>query len=163
MARLHEIGSEIKRRRIEFGMTQELLARASGLSRATINELESGSIKDLSFNRASRVLGVLGARLETSIPNRQPRGSALRAASQTASVSLRTALDPGVLQRALIEAEVPANALAHIGILLDEAPCSLLIRLVLEVSRKAKVEPSTIWANMRKLASQVQSPRDLWQ
>jgi transcriptional regulator with XRE-family HTH domain len=163
MARLHEIGSEIKRRRIELGMTQELLARASGLSRATINELESGSIRDLSFNRASRVLGVLGSRLETRAPKDPPRGSALRAASQTAGVSLRTPLDPEVLQRALIEAVVPPDAVAHIGTLLDEAPCSLLTRLVLEVSRKAKVEPSAIWANMRKLARRIESPRDLWQ
>ena len=163
MARLHEIGSQIRRLRLELGMTQELLARASGLSRATINDLECGSIRDLSFNRASRVLGVLGSRLETSIRTARPRGSALRAASRTASVSLRTALDPAVLQRALIDAEIPPGAIAHIGTLLDEAPCALLTRLVLEVSSRTKVAPSVIWGNMRTLATRIKSPRDLWQ
>ena len=163
MIRLHEIGAQIKSRRIKLGMTQDLLSRASGLSRATINALESGTIKDLSFSRISRVLSVLGLGLETSSAPRRSSASALHTASQSASVSLRTALDPAVLQKALTDAHGPPHAIAHIGTFLDEAPSPLLTRLVTEVSRKTKVAPSTIWGNMKKLATSFKSPRDLWQ
>ena len=163
MARLHEIGWQIRRRRVDLGMTQDLLGRASGLSRATIVELESGAIKDLSFNRTSRVLSVLGLGLETSAGWQRSPASALRTAAQTASVSFRTKLDPALLQTALTEGQAPPQAIAHIGTLLDEAPSSLLARLVAEVSRKAGVAPAAIWGNMKKLATGFKSPRDLWQ
>jgi transcriptional regulator with XRE-family HTH domain len=163
MAMLYEIGWQIKRRRIELGMTQDLLARASGLSRATIIELESGTIKDLSFNRTSRVLSVLGLGLGTSAASKRPRANALRIAAQTASVSFRTRLDPALLQQALTDGHVPPQAIAHIGTLLDEAPPSLLAQLVTEVSRRTTIAPAAIWSNMKRLATSFMSPRDLWQ
>jgi len=163
MALLHEIGSLIKRRRIELDMTQALLARASGLSRASVNALETGAIKDLSINRALRVLSVLGLRFEASAPLKAPGASALRTAAQTASVSLRTKMKPAVLRRALTEGYVPASAIAHIGTLLDEAAPSMLVRLVDEVSRENNLAPAIVWSNMRKLARSYMSPRGLWQ
>ena len=163
MALLHEIGSLIKRRRIELDMTQALLARASGLSRASVNALETGAIKDLSFNRALRVFSVLGLRFEASSPQKPPGASALRIAAQTASVSLRTKMKPAVLRRALTEGCFPAHATAHIGTLLDEAPPSLLVRLVDEVSKENNLAPVPVWRNMRKLAKGFLSPRGLWQ
>jgi transcriptional regulator with XRE-family HTH domain len=163
MALLHEIGSLIKRRRIELDMTQALLARASGLSRASVNALETGAIKDLSFNRALRVLSVLGLRFEASPPQTPPSASALRTAAQMASVSLRTHLKPAVLRRALTEGYVPDHAIAHIGTLLDEAPPSLLVRLVDEVSKENDLAPAIVWSNMRMLAKGFLSPRGLWQ
>lgn len=163
MALLHEIGSQIRRRRIELEMTQALLARASGLSRASVNALESGTIKDLSFNRAARVLSVLGLRFETSSPQESPSANALRTAAQTASVSLRTTVKPAVLRRALTEGYVPTHAIAHIGTLLDEAPPSLLVRLVDELSKENHLAPAIVWNNMRKLAKSFMSPRRLWQ
>ena len=163
MAQLHEIGRRIKSRRIELGLTQDLLARASGLSRATINKLESGTIKDLSFNRASRVLSVLDLDFEPPSESKRSSANVLRIAAQTASVGLRTRLDPALLQRALTDGQAPAQAIAHIGTLLDEASSSLLTRLVAEVSTKTGVAPATIWNNMKKLATSFRSPRDLWQ
>jgi len=163
MALLHEIGSQVKRRRIELDMTQALLARASGLSRASVNALETGAIKDLSFNRALRILSVLGLRFEASLPPKPPSASALRTAAQTASVSLRTQVKPAVLRRALTEGVVPENAIAHIGILLDEASPALLVRLVDEVSKGSHVAPAVVWSNMRNLAKGFMSPRSLWQ
>ena len=163
MALLHEIGSLIKHRRIELDMTQALLARASGLSRASVNALETGAIKDLSFNRALRILSVLGLRAEASSPLQPPGVSALRTAAQTASVSLRTQLKPAVLRRALTEGYVPEHAIAHIGTLLDEATPALLVRLVDEVSKESHVAPAIVWGNMRKLAKRFMSPRGLWQ
>ena len=163
MALLHEIGSLIKRRRIELDMTQALLARASGLSRASVNALETGAIKDLSFNRALRVLSVLGLRFEALSPLKPRSPSALHTAAQTASVSLRTKMKPAVLRRALTEGYVPAHATAHIGILLDEASPALLVRLVDEVSKENNLAPAIVWSNMRKLAKGFMSPRGLWQ
>ena len=163
MALLNEIGLQIKRRRLELDMTQALLARASGLSRASVNALETGAIKDLSFNRALRILSVLGLRFEASAPSKPPSASALRTAAQTSSVSLRTRIRPAVLRRALTEGVVPESAIAHIGILLDEASPALLVRLVDEVSKESRVAPAVVWSNMRNLAKGFMSPRSLWQ
>ena len=163
MALLHEIGSLVRRRRTELDMTQALLARATGLSRASVNALETGAIKDLSFNRALRVLSVLGLRFEATLPQKPPSASALRTAAQTASVSLKTQLKPAVLRRALTDGYVPEQAIAHIGTLLDEAPASLLVRLVDEVSREDNLAPAVVWSNMRMLAKGFKSPRPLWQ
>jgi len=55
---------------------------------------ETGAIKDLSFNRALRILSVLGLRFEASSPLKPPSAGALRTAAQTASVSLRTKVKP---------------------------------------------------------------------
>src|SRR5947207_46079 len=113
MAQLHEIGRRIKSRRIELGLTQDLLARASGLSRATINKLESGTIKDLSFNRASRVLSVLDLDFEPPVVSKRSSADVLCIAAQTASVGLRTRRDPAVMQRAQTDGLRPHQASAN--------------------------------------------------
>ena len=68
-----------------------------------------------------------------------------------------------MLRRALTEGVVPESAIAHIGILLDEASPALLVRLVDEVSKESRVAPAVVWSNMRNLAKGFMSPRSLWQ
>lgn len=163
MTFIHEIGNRIRQRRTELGMTQALLARASGLSRATINQLESGSIEDLSLNRTTRVLSVLGLRLDAPTLANPRRASALKIAAQTASISYRDAMSPAVLRVALLRGQVPIDHLAQLATFLDEAPVQLLGRVIDEISQEAAVPPSRLWANMKQVARQLQLPRNLWQ
>ena len=85
--------------------------------------------------------------LVTFEPRRSSGASALRTAAQTASVSLRTKMKPAVLRRALSEGYVSTHAVARVGTLLDEAPPSLLVRLVDEVSTENHLAPAIVWDN----------------
>ena len=64
MGALHELGQAVQERRTRMGMTQASLAALSGLSRQTISQLESGSIGDLSLQRAQKLADVLGLALQ---------------------------------------------------------------------------------------------------
>lgn len=57
---LAEIGHRIQRRRIEAKLTQEMLASNAGVSKRTVERLESGeSVQLTTFIRVMRVLGLL--------------------------------------------------------------------------------------------------------
>jgi transcriptional regulator with XRE-family HTH domain len=73
----HEISQAVRTRRLEIGLSQKAVARLAGLSRATIGQVEGGTIKDLSLTRTATFLDVLGLGLMiTPAPqheNRFPR------------------------------------------------------------------------------------------
>lgn len=55
------LGEKVKQRRERLGMNQKQLAKASGITQATISRLESGLIKELkseALKRLARALGV---------------------------------------------------------------------------------------------------------
>jgi transcriptional regulator with XRE-family HTH domain len=64
------LGSQVATRRKALGLTQERLAHMAGLSRRTVQNLESGAINDLSFERVSRLLAVLGLTLTSTMEAR---------------------------------------------------------------------------------------------
>jgi transcriptional regulator with XRE-family HTH domain len=57
---LVSIGALVKHRRQALGLSQARLARLGGLSRATINQLETGSIEDLGGAKLFALLDLLG-------------------------------------------------------------------------------------------------------
>ncbi len=65
---LSEFGKRISRQRIDMGLTQAVLANQAGLSKSTVERIESGSSAQLSsVIRVLRVLDLLGS-LNTIIP-----------------------------------------------------------------------------------------------
>jgi len=68
MSTIQELGSTVRTRRSDMGLTQTTLAKLSGLSRATVNQVENGTINDLSLTRASKLLGVLGLFITVAPP-----------------------------------------------------------------------------------------------
>jgi DNA-binding XRE family transcriptional regulator len=70
---LYEIGQSVARRRAELDLTQAQLAKLSGLSRFTVNQLETGKVKDLGINKLIPLLTVLGIEL-TASPRPDRRG-----------------------------------------------------------------------------------------
>ncbi len=60
---LYEIGQAVAKRRAELDLTQAQLAKLAGLSRLTVNQLETGKVKDLGVNKLIPLLGVLGIEL----------------------------------------------------------------------------------------------------
>lgn len=166
MTALHELGRAVQSRRALMGLTQDALAALSGLSRRTISQLENGTVKDLSLQRAERLAAVLGFTLQVVRPHATsrttaPRITPLRRAVQTASVSYRKPIAPGRLRRVLVTGEAtPADA-PYVHVLLDEAPISLLASVAEQLQTEAG-SSRHVWENYRKLAQQVKSRRGLW-
>ena len=168
------IGATVAQRRAQLGLTQAALARLAGLSRATVNALERGTVADLSMGRLPRLLQVVGAQLQPT-PRAEPGDAvrdaqALATAAQTASVSYRTVMPPAVLANVLATGKLPADYVAHMATLLDEAPLSVVVAAVeaaahstdVEVSGGAGATPAQVWKHVGALARQLKSPRKEW-
>lgn len=157
---LTNLGSLVHERRQEIGLSQAQLAKLSGLSRATINQLETGTILELGVVRLMSLFDLLGISLQANAPQR--RRNALELASQTASVSYKNTLNPAELAQALVAGELPKHILPHIATLLDEAPLPLIVSAIEEIANAYHQPPKLLWKNVAKWAQQVQSNRAAW-
>jgi transcriptional regulator with XRE-family HTH domain len=153
-----------------MGLTQMALATLSGLSRATVNQVEKGTIKDLSLTRAAKLLGVLGlsmtiASARPGLAGRGPtkaKSEALEIAARTASVSYKKPITAGHLREALTSSPPETAFRPHLYALLDEAPVSLLASVVEQLHREEGVERAQLWKRMRELAQVLKSSREMW-
>ena len=155
-----------------MGLTQEALARVSGLSRSTINAVEKQSIGNLSISKAQALLESIGLSMNVapsgttraSIAKKAlPTRSALERAASTASVSYQPVMSAKQLERALLTGIAPEPIRPHLQVLLDEAPMSLLAKVVDELQADEGVERSHVWSQMRRLAHELQCFRTVWQ
>jgi transcriptional regulator with XRE-family HTH domain len=162
--KLDEIGHRVMNRREALGLSQGRLAKLAGLSRATINQLENGALRELGVAKLANLLDLLGLELHVSPPrrNRSGRSHPLLAASRTASVSYRSSIDPGQLAQALLSGEVPQQWLPHVATLLDEAPLPLVVSAVEEAATRARVPPQQVWRHVARIAQRFRSPRRAW-
>lgn len=166
---IHELGTAVRARRSDMGLSQATLAHLAGLSRTTVNSLEKGSIKDLSLNRASKLLDVLG--LSLSVPQVHPRparsrhthSSGLDVAARTANVSYKSQVTSDELRDVLVNAEVPPRIFANVRALLEDAPVATLARAVEQLHEESRIERSEVWKNMRALAQQMQVKREIFE
>lgn len=157
---LDEIGLLVRQRRDELGLSQARLARLAGLSRATINQLETGVIVDLGVSKLMQLLDLLGISLRADRPTHPSRG--LDAISRTASVSYRQSLPPAQLAKALATGELPSKWLPHVSTMLDEAPAKFIIAAVEEAARARGVSAKTVWRHVLRWAHDLKSPRSAW-
>jgi transcriptional regulator with XRE-family HTH domain len=116
---LYEIGQSVARRRAELDLTQAQLAKLSGLSRFTVNQLETGKVKDLGINKLIPLLTVLGIEL-TASPRPEQKG--LIRASVGANVSYKGKLTEARLARAFATGNIPAGYEPQVSVILDEVP-----------------------------------------
>jgi len=151
--RLQEIGYDIRRARLARGLTQAQLASAAGISRVTLNQLESGVFPDLGVRKLQAVLEQVDLRLSL-----QPAPSArtpdfIGIASTSASVSFKEPLREEELIRALLTGKVPAGKRPHFRSLLEESQPSVVRGLLGEVGRWTK--PGRVERNLAKIARTV--------
>jgi transcriptional regulator with XRE-family HTH domain len=167
---IYELSAAVRTRRSDMGLTQMALAALSGLSRATVNQVEKGTIKDLSLTRATRLLEAIGLSMAVATPRPRPqnresakqKSDALDIAARTASVSHKTPVSAHHL-REVLSTGTPARAfLPHVYALLDEAPVSLLASVVEQLHLENGIERAQIWKRMRELAHQLDSRREIW-
>lgn len=169
MSAILELGTAVHARRSDMGLTQAALARLSGLSRATVNQVEKGTIKDLSITRAAKLLEALGLSVMITAPRPRNRTTetqkslALDIAARTASVSFKESITASQVRQALVSGVVPPGHLPHVYTLLDEAPVSLLASVVEQLHAEESVDRAQAWKRMHDLAHRLKSRRELWQ
>jgi transcriptional regulator with XRE-family HTH domain len=160
---LAALGSAIRARREKLGLTQARLGSLANLSRATINELESGQLTDLGIGKVMRLLDIIGFSISLA-PRRnmadKPARRGLALAARTASTSYRHDLPPTMLAEALRSGRIPVEYRAHFATLLDEAPIPVVVRAVEESFSNAV--PKGTWRNIAKWAVDFKSTRDIW-
>lgn len=168
------LGPSVQARRRELGLTQTVLARWAGLSRATVNALESGALCDLSVGRLGRVLQLLGLRLRLqgaggAVQARHMKQAAsklhkaaLQAAAQTASVSYAQAMPPSALLSALTSGEIAAPYRARMATLLDEAPLSVVVAAVGAAAHLSELPAAQVWRHVARWAGEMQCLRAEW-
>jgi transcriptional regulator with XRE-family HTH domain len=163
---LSELSSIVKRQRTEMGLSQERLAELAGLSRATINELETGKLTNLSLTRAERLANVLGYGLGVTGTRKtksdKETGSALETAARSGSISYRDPIPPETLRHALLTGVIPPKHIAQLRALLDEAPLSVLSAVVAQIELENGTPRKATWQKMRRLAAAVACTRGIW-
>lgn len=75
---LFDIGQEIRKNRKHRKLTQAELAKALGMSRTTISQIESGSVQEIGVRKLSRLLNFLGLELRVKPAGQLPTLDELR-------------------------------------------------------------------------------------
>ncbi|GAB1393880.1 hypothetical protein MASR1M60_20440 [Rhodocyclaceae bacterium] len=132
-----DIGVTIRQARLASKLTQEELAMQAGVSRGTINQLETGVYPDLGVKKLLAILKVLG--LDLSIHKGRKAKSAepdyLELACISANVSYTERLTPEVLTQTLLTGKVPPGVRPHLRVIYDEVPPRIFAGMVRQVSR----------------------------
>ncbi|GAB3428119.1 helix-turn-helix domain-containing protein [Massilia solisilvae] len=157
---LREVGMHVHDRRKEIGLSQAQLARLAGLSRTTVNQLESGALEDLGYTKLSQLLGILGLTFDAK--ERLKKSPALKIAAQTASTSYKKILTSDVLKNILKSGVVPDDFKPHVMTLLDETPLPLVVSAIKEASVETNTPPKTVMKNVSAMAKELQTHRAVW-
>lgn len=157
---LRQIGAKVKQQRTQLGLLQEQVARLAGLSRATVNRLENGTLNDIGYAKLSIILDVLGINMQAN--EAASLKSGLAVAAKSASTSYRITLTPEALSELLRTGEVPAQFQPHVMAFLEEAPLPILVKAVSEAASN-DVPTSKIIKNLQHLAKEWQICREVWQ
>ena len=163
MPLLRELGTAVRQRRQELGMSQQQLADLVELSRVTVNHLETGKLEDLGSNRVERIANELGFALGL-VGTRRPKGKgALEAAARIASVPYKTQVPADVLLDSIRNGVVAPGYIPHLRTLLQEAPVAVLADIVDELLQVHNVPKPDTWKRIRALAHVLNCNRRLWQ
>jgi transcriptional regulator with XRE-family HTH domain len=155
---LAQIGGEIHNNRLQSGLLQEQLAKLSGLSRVTINQLENGTLTDLGYTKLKAVMDVLSLDLETVKPS--GLNNALTVAARSISTSYRDVITPDMLSMVLRSGIAPTKFQPHLMALLDETPLQIVVKAVAEsatpdVPAKKIMKHLNLWAKQWKVCRTV--------
>jgi transcriptional regulator with XRE-family HTH domain len=154
--RLQELGHSIRRARLASGRTQADVARAAGISRTTMNQLENGLFPDIGVRKAQAILDQLGLELHVR-PVHRRRADFVLMARTVANGSFRGRLSEAELVRVLLTGKVAPRHRPHLRALLAEAPVAVLKGLVHEVGRWA--QRGRVAENVRRVSEALGTER----
>lgn len=167
---MHEfaaIGLAARTRRSDMGLTRERVAELCGLSPTMVEQLENGSISELDWAHAVRLLSALGLSVHVSNPRptkrqREEGIPALEVAARSASTSYRENLRAEDLRTALLTATYPKDFTPHVRAFLDEAHVSQIADVVEQLHHETGVQRIELWQRMRDMARAGHVTRDIW-
>jgi transcriptional regulator with XRE-family HTH domain len=157
---LREVGMHVHEKRKELGITQAQLAKLAGLSRTTVNQLESGALEDLGYTKLNQLLSMLG--LSFDAKQRIKKSPALKMAAQTASTSYQKILTSDVLKNILKSGVMPDDFKPHVMTLLDETPLQLVIGAIHETSLETNTPTKTVMKHVSAMAKELHTHRAVW-
>lgn len=157
---LREVGMHVHDKRKALGISQAQLAKLSGLSRTTVNRLESGALEDLGYNKLNQLLALLG--LSFDAKTRMKKSPALKMAAQTASTSYTKILTSDVLKNILKSGVVPDDFKPHVMTLLDETPLQLVVSAIHEASIETNTPTKTVMKHVSNMAKNLHVHRLVW-
>lgn len=157
-------GTVIRAYRKASGISQKELARMGGISRATLNYLESGREIEIGAGKLFTLLDLLGIRLELAS---EPDVAADESTVGSTIDNLLGAQDAGlprdVLMEALASGRIPKEFRAQFTAYLDQAPDEAVLATIRSAARHADTSPRAIWKNARSMAKALDSQRPIWQ
>ncbi|NIE65093.1 helix-turn-helix domain-containing protein [Burkholderia sp. Ax-1719] len=156
---LYEIGHAVATRRAELDLTQAQLAKLAGLSRLTVNQLESGKLNDLGINKLIPLLSVLG--LELAAFARPPQRG-LYKATVSANVSYDGHLTERQLSKALASGQIPEGCESQISTILDEVPVPVVVKAVEEAAKNSGTPARDIWKHLAAWSKALHLYRGVW-
>ncbi|WP_156226348.1 helix-turn-helix domain-containing protein [Herbaspirillum chlorophenolicum] len=157
---LREVGMHVHDKRKALGISQAQLAKLSGLSRTTVNQLESGALEDLGYTKLNHLLGILGLSLDAK--TKAKKSSALKMAAQTASTSYKKILTSDVLKNILKSGVIPDDFKPHVMTLLDETPLQLVVSAIHEASVETNTPAKTVLKHVSTMAKNLHAHRAVW-
>ncbi|MXN76306.1 helix-turn-helix domain-containing protein [Burkholderia sp. 4701] len=156
---LYEIGQAVAARRTELELTRAQLAKLAGLSRFTVNQLETGRLKDLGINKLIPLLGVLGIEL-TILTRPEQRG--LYKATTSANVSYKGNLTERLLMDAMATGQVPKGYESQFSVILDEVPAPVVIQAAEEAAVRSGTPLRNIWKHLGIWSKDLRLYRGVW-
>ena len=157
---LREVGMHVHEKRKEFGISQAQLAKLAGLSRTTINQLETGVLEDLGYTKLNHVMGLLGMSFDAS--DRVKKSPALTTAARAASTSYTKLLNAETLKHILQSGVVPEDFKPHMMTLLDETPVPLVLSAIREASVETNTPAKTVMKQVAAMAKSLHAHRAVW-
>ncbi|WP_175873067.1 helix-turn-helix domain-containing protein [Burkholderia sp. BCC0397] len=156
---LNEIGQAVAKRRAELDLTQAQLARLAGLSRLTVNQLETGKLNDLGINKLIPLLALLGIELVT---HARPAQRGLYKAVVSANVSYKGELTERRLIDALATGKIPAGYESQFAAILDEVPLPVVVKAAEEAAERSGTPLRSIWKNLAAWSQALHLYRKVW-
>lgn len=157
---LREVGMHVHEKRKEFGISQAQLAKLAGLSRTTINQLETGVLEDLGYTKLNHVMGLLGMSFDAS--DRVKKSPALTTAARAASTSYTKLLNAETLKHILQSGVVPEDFKPHVMTLLDETPVPLVLSAIREASVETNTPAKIVMKHVAAMAKSLHAHRAVW-
>lgn len=157
------VGSTIRAYRKASGISQKELAGMVGISRATLNYLESGRDIEIGAGKLLALLDVLA--VPFAVPadvDRAKDDAALGAAVKGVGGKGRRKLPGRVLAEALATGRVETGSETLIAQALDGVHAPAALAIVRAVSSSSGHAPATIWKNGRTVARAVGATSKVW-
>lgn len=154
------VGSVIRAYRKASGVSQKDLAGMVGISRATLNYLESGRDIEIGAGKLLALLDLLA--VPFSVPSGIDRGHDDDVLDSAARAVAGKKLPRKVVVEALATGRAPEGSDQALRSLLDDTAEPEILAIVRAVAAGSGQQPKAVWRNGRAIAKAVGSTRKVW-